>query len=728
MDNSSEPDPPNPVSLGNYTLLEKLGTGAWATVYKAEHRHLSRLAAVKIMHRHMTLEESKQQRFKQEAENISRISDPHVVSLIDYGFTVEKQPFLVMEYVDGVSLDVYLHQVGKLSVYESVDIAKQICRGLHAAHTAGIIHRDLKPSNILLHRDSSGKMQAKIADFGVAKTFDAEFTASLTRTGETIGTPSYMSPEQCLGNQLDGRSDLYCLGCILFEMFSGRPLVTGTKSLYECMALHVEGKVPALIPDLKVPPNVEAVMRRALSKKPEERFANALEMLSALENPNAPQHAKKSNYAWLAMVAAVVATVGIVRLANPPVPTTSPEATPAVLNTEPDHSVTVPPNLYSPQTPWQVTTTVGKRPPKSPDIAYLNNSGASDAEVRKLITENKNLKGLFLEHTGVTDATMKMLVSCPHLEELNLRHTGITNEGLKYIAQLPSLKRLNLSYTKVDDGGMDDVGRMTNLDELSLSRTAVTDKGLAKLHNLRNLKLLFMINLYATDKSMDLITRLPKLQYLNFGQTKFTGASFAKLPAALRSLGAYDLDVKDSDLPPLKRAKQLVALDLTGAGITDKGLDSILGMKQLQALVIGRTRIGAEGLMRLKDLSNLRSLTLSDLHVTGEVVKNLATLAHLEAVDLSNCSIADEGIAELKGMPIAYVDLHSTNIGDAALTTLSEMSSLVFLDLGKTRVTGKGLLQLAKLPKLKTLGLFEIPLTPAERAALQQALPNCTIQ
>jgi serine/threonine protein kinase len=729
--NQPDSEPPKPATLGNYTLLEKLGTGAWATVYKAQHRLLSRFAAVKILHRHMTLEESKQQRFKQEAENISRISDPHVVALIDYGFTVEKQPYLVMEYVDGLSLDAYLRENGKLSAAETIDITKQVCRGLQAAHNAGVIHRDLKPANLLLRKNINGSFEVKITDFGIAKTLDSEFSASLTKTGETMGTPSYMSPEQCLGNNISGSSDLYSLGCIIFEMLSGRPMVSDAKSLYECMAQHVEGKVPDLPPAVKVPANLEHIMRRALNKKPEDRFADASEMLSALEDPNSSSGTKPI-YGWLAIAAAVVATIGIVRVAslspnasNPP----SDSSTTLIGTAQPDVAIQVPPNVFSPQTPWLISTTVGKQPPKDALILNLTNSGASDSDIRKLISENKNLKGLFLEHTGVTDDTMKLLqTACPDLEELHLRHTGITNEGLKYIAKMPSLKRLNLSYTKVDDGGMDDVGRMTSLDELSLSRTAVTDSGLAKLHKLKNLKLLFMINLYVSDESVALLANLPKLQHLNIGQTKFTGASFSKLPSSLRSLGAYDLAVTDDDVAQLKRKTRLIALDLTGSGITDKSLDTILAMKQLEALVIGRTRIGAEGMMRLKELPNLRSLTLNDLHVTKDVVRNLAKLPQLQAIDLSNSSISDDGIAELKGMPIAYIDLHSTNIGDAALATLSEIPTLLFLDAGKTRVTGKGLLQLAKLPKLKTLGLFEIPLTASERAALKEAMPNCAIK
>jgi tRNA A-37 threonylcarbamoyl transferase component Bud32/Leucine-rich repeat (LRR) protein len=705
MDNEVDSDS---IITGNYRILETIGTGGWATVYKAQHLHLDRVAAVKIMHRHIALDEAKQQRFKQEAENISKISAPNVVTLLDYGFTKDTRAFLVLEYVNGISLSSHLKK-HKPSIQQTLSICKQICRGLQAAHASGIVHRDLKPENVLLAETGTpGEFQVKITDFGIAKTLDS---GSVTKTGETIGTPSYMSPEQCTGKPVDGRSDLYNLGCIMYEMLTGSMLVQAENS-YECMYMHVEGKVPPFAPELQIDPALEKVVRKLLSKQPEKRYATALEAWIALESVSYSGDGLTMPVPLAIAQRVVFGVLAVVFITW---------FTYQVINYETTHGIT-----SGAQHPRDAATQI---PPGAAATLYLNASTASDEDIRRQIILSKDLKKLFLEETHVSDHTMKALeTACPHLEELYLRRTGITDAGLKYISKLPSLRQLYLTYTKVDDAGMEEIGKLDSMQALSLSRTGVGDPGISKLRNLKDLRWLHVVGNNVSDASADVLAGFPKLENLNISRTRMSGRSFDKLPPSLVRLIAFFIKLDDAGVQALEKLPKLKTLDLTGNPITDGCVDSLAKLAKLESLRIGRTKIGAAGLARIGGFTQLENLAANDLTITDQSVSALSRLNNLRSLDLSGCPIGDKGIAALQSLPLSDLNLDRTRVGDLSLAMLSEMPNLTHLNVSKTQVTARGLLQLQKLPKLQTLVADGIPMSPEEKALLVRALPNCTIK
>ncbi|HEU4631778.1 MAG TPA: serine/threonine-protein kinase, partial [Gemmatimonadaceae bacterium] len=209
-----------------FHVLAKLGEGGMGQVYLAEHVQLGRRCAVKLMRQALTDDAEAAARFRREAKNASEIAHPNVATVFDFGATSDGLTYLVMEYVDGEPLSSTLAREGPLEPARVATIARQVAEALAAAHALGIVHRDLKPDNIMLAVGRDGREMVKVVDFGIAKAMEG-VTQQVTRTGYRIGTPAYMSPEQIRGDALDGRSDLYSLGCILFELLTGRPPFEG---------------------------------------------------------------------------------------------------------------------------------------------------------------------------------------------------------------------------------------------------------------------------------------------------------------------------------------------------------------------------------------------------------------------------------------------------------------------------------------------------------------------
>lgn len=262
-----------------YEILSLLGVGGFAHVYKARHIALDRDVAIKILGAHLVSNMEAVKRFEHEAKIVSQLTHPNIVAVHDYGLV--PQPYLVMEYLQGETLDDLIG--GSPVQFDlALDILSQACDGIQAAHDLGAVHRDLKPSNVMLLRDVQGQITAKIVDFGVAKlTSDAMMSMSgLTRSGETMGSPPYMSPEQCQGRQPDRRSDIYSMGCLIYETLSGEQPFKGRNSV-ELMHKHLMQAPPEILrshPNLKIPKAVEYIIITAMSKDPEDRYQNISEL------------------------------------------------------------------------------------------------------------------------------------------------------------------------------------------------------------------------------------------------------------------------------------------------------------------------------------------------------------------------------------------------------------------------------------------------------------------
>jgi len=265
-----------------YEFIEELGSGANGVIYKARHVTLDKIVAIKLLH-DFSGEPSILLRFQREARAASSLSHPNVITIFDFGIHNDSQPYMVMDYLEGETLSEILKSGAALDTGGILDIMEPVGSALAHAHRKGILHRDLKPSNIMIVRDGYDRSQVKLLDFGLAKILDVEDPVKLSASGVAMGSPAYMSPEQATAHGVDHRSDLYAMGCIIYEMIAGDPPLLGD-SPTETLIKRLNGIVPALreSTDRPVDPDMEAIVTRLLEREQSDRYQSAEEVLTAL--------------------------------------------------------------------------------------------------------------------------------------------------------------------------------------------------------------------------------------------------------------------------------------------------------------------------------------------------------------------------------------------------------------------------------------------------------------
>ena len=260
--------------IGNrYEIVEKVGTGGMADVYRAKDHRLGRYVALKVLKNEYSEDTKFVSKFRQEAQAVAAITHPNIVSVYDVG-EEEGMHYIVMEYVDGITLKRYIDQKGKLTVKEAVGIALQIAGGLDAAHSNNIIHRDIKPQNILISRDGT----AKVSDFGIAKA-----ASSNTITANAMGSVHYISPEQARGGFSDEKSDIYSLGVSMYEMLSGTLPFTGESAVAVALAHIQEDATPLAAIDATIPRGLSNIVAKCMQKKTDLRYPTVADLIADLK-------------------------------------------------------------------------------------------------------------------------------------------------------------------------------------------------------------------------------------------------------------------------------------------------------------------------------------------------------------------------------------------------------------------------------------------------------------
>jgi hypothetical protein len=270
---------------GGYQILDLISVGGMGRVYRAEQRALGRTVAVKVIHPHLLADENSIVRFMTEARAASQLNHPNSVSVIDFGKTKDGQPYLVMEFLRGKDLARVSYEQGPLPFKRIADVLQQVLRALSEAHDLEIVHRDLKPENIILEPLRRGGDFVKVVDFGLAKLKADTTTPNVTMPGIVCGTPDYMAPEQGRGDPIDGRSDLYGVGVVLFQLLTGR-LPFESENPTQVVLMHLSAPVPdptEIAPERAIPEPLVRVVRKALEKNADDRYQDALEFADALQ-------------------------------------------------------------------------------------------------------------------------------------------------------------------------------------------------------------------------------------------------------------------------------------------------------------------------------------------------------------------------------------------------------------------------------------------------------------
>ncbi|MBP9089456.1 serine/threonine protein kinase [bacterium] len=273
--------------LGRYRLVRLIGGGSTSSVFEAHDEQQDERVAVKVLHPHLIDSEYVSARFAREAQNAALIRHPNIVRILDHGVTDTEIPFFVMEFLNATALnDLLASEGGNLPPDRAVNIFLQVCAALCAAHEKNVVHRDLKPQNIMVN--TANRDHVKVVDFGIAKTVSPQGDTflKLTQSGDTLGSLLYMSPEQCLDLDVDARSDIYAMGCLMYEALTGKVPLSG-RTAFETMNEQLTKRPESfktVRPEIEIPEALERIVFKAMEKKPERRFQSAKELITELQS------------------------------------------------------------------------------------------------------------------------------------------------------------------------------------------------------------------------------------------------------------------------------------------------------------------------------------------------------------------------------------------------------------------------------------------------------------
>ncbi|HEY3234140.1 MAG TPA: serine/threonine-protein kinase, partial [Polyangiaceae bacterium] len=268
---SVDPELEEGTLVGDYRLEGRLGQGGFGTVHRAVHSVIGKVAAVKILHREYSSNPQMVSRFIAEARAVNQIRHKNIIDIFAFGRIEDGRHYFVMELLEGESLEDLLYREGRLSVEQTLKLLRPVARALDAAHAAGIAHRDLKPDNVFLATDEEGQVVPKLLDFGIAKLLDATSSGHRTATGTPIGTPHYMSPEQCRGLQVGDRTDVYSFGVMMYRVLTG-VVPFDARTTFDIMSKHINEPPPTASEVCSgLPASLDAPIAAMLAKEPAER-------------------------------------------------------------------------------------------------------------------------------------------------------------------------------------------------------------------------------------------------------------------------------------------------------------------------------------------------------------------------------------------------------------------------------------------------------------------------
>lgn len=622
-------DPSRPLVIDRYVILDVLGEGGMGIVFKALHRAMDRIVALKVLPRFAVSSPEKVARFHREIKAVASITHPNVVAAYD-AHEADGTWFLVMEYVQGKNLAEAIAHNGPLPPQEAALLLSQIAGGLAEAHRRGIIHRDIKPGNIMLSDDGV----PKLLDLGLARTkqmaHEADHT-SLTHDGIAMGTVDYMSPEQALDSKTAGaRSDIYSLGCTLYYLISGAAPFQSSSAI-ETIVAHRERDAPSLASlDAEIPPWLQRVYLTMVAKDPQDRQASAAQVQAQLSGQaiasatgtNRQEDARDAKH--ISRRWPILLLTGTVLVIGTAFALMGWFAWPANEKAQPNAAV---------QSAGEI--------PDQRELArwVLSEGGTVDAN---------------------TDSGLQQIISASEMEAGEFTIFGVDLFGLSVIdadrlAHLKGIHELRLDDCEVSRQAAASIGSMSQLQVLSLTDCDLmngdADSGdLQFLTQLTNLNDLHLSGTNINPSQLKLLRRLPKLDLLALSGTWAGNSHLSTLPKQLQYLVLDDCDIDDEGIGQLAGIRNLLNLHLAGTSITDDGLVALQNLPQLDHLDLSRTAVTAKGLRSLRSFTSLKSLTLNEVPVTDAIIQAILSLDRLNYLDLSDTTLSDKQLLQLAAL------------------------------------------------------------------------------
>ena len=603
---------PGAIVGGRYKVVSLLGVGGMGVVYRVNQIFIDKQFALKTIDKlHIT--DIRIRRFQQEARAAFAVDHPNIIAVNDFGLLDDETPFLVMEIIEGETLGDRLKRTGHLTIDEVIPIFVQTCFGLAYAHEHGIVHRDIKPSNLMIldGLPLATEGSVKIVDFGIAKFAqhdDGEIQA-LTRTGEIFGSPLYMSPEQCAGENVDHRADIYSLGCVLFEALTSTPPFVG-ENVLSTMMQHMTAPAPTLKEaslGTEFPPELETVVAKMLDKSPENRYQNlgvvahclaALKRGESIASTNKPAKPKAQPetktismpnskfYALLSgacVLSAALAGVSGYLLHQPP----KIEQAPAMIED------------FDPYCKTEQDTDgkkyfVAQFPPV--DLGTFNDSPTHSFGKFKWLDNPIGKKSLKFHPSAEFLHTPKSFDVFPpnELVELDLKNSHIhdtISNNIRQSGALTNLQRLDLDASDITDADLNEIEKLPALSVLSLNSTNIHGSALAQMSKIR------------------------KLTNISFSNCK----------------GARDL------LAAVKGSHSLERLSLDGDHLTPADFETIGTLTNLRFLQVNDNHIQNAEFAALTSLTQLKELVTNDFQITADSIQPLKTMRKNGLENLTVC-------------------------------------------------------------------------------------------
>jgi serine/threonine protein kinase/uncharacterized protein YjbI with pentapeptide repeats len=762
--------------LGKYKLLELIGQGGMGSVYKAVRPGIGRSVALKVMSRQVLKQPKAVTRFLREIRSAAAVDHPNLVRAYDADCDGDTY-FLVMEFVAGRNLKSWIIEEQTLPVGWSCECIRQAAVGLEHAFEQGMVHRDIKPSNLLVtQHEDDGLPLVKILDLGLARfASETQDEGDLTRSGQVLGTPDYIAPEQARNTKTaDIRADIFSLGCTLFEMLTGRLPFTGDSVMEKLMARATQDAPSVRLYRPDVPPGLDAVVAQMLARDPQNRFATPAEVARALA-PFAIGTAGSIN------AHSALDSQGSVETEEP-VPFTfgsSDLTTGGTLNAfRADLTRATAEHRSRPASAtsgiwrtrqFQITAAVVAAVAVLGALASLLPGGkqsSGDAVAKSVHPPKKQKKSLSDGHDGpkasddgnaaedperatalwvLQKGGRLTVVTGPWQGTLAARENAskghpLASERIEVhsAGELPATTghltsvalHGNLQLRKAD---FDRLADLPHLESLSLTETRFSDGDLARLKSARHLIRLDLQETSVTDAGITQVRSIPTLQALHLGRTHISGVALEKLQSArsLTELNLEGTEIGDADLKNyMPGLSQLQVLNLARTRVRGPGLQFVWRLRDLESLDLSGLHLGPNALnLPRGTAANLKRLELTGAKVTDDGLKLLSGMSSLRELSLDSTQITGDGLKHLTWMPeLTRLDLENTVVGDGGVKALGGISSLKSLNLRGTAVSDAGIEHLHGITGLELINLSGTRATFRGVDALQNALPGCKIE